>query len=249
MKIFSAHSRQPAEVPPRRPAPGVATERVPGGDAARADRIELSGDAPPQDPAERLAAFADAVHERLELQLRDASPEEARAIADALAEFDQNMARIQGALAEGALDRRDLARALQGTMEHLRGALAPEGPPTDPQVEGTRGGTPDGLERRLDALEEQVSARVAELAQSGLSAEQLAALREAHSAFAAGLERLQGAELGARGVHEGLEALFAALREDLGDLAADDAGAPSLYDRSLGTEDLTGGPSGIDHTV
>lgn len=241
------------------PAPGGG-----GNGTTRLDRVDLGSGG--KTHAERVAAFAEHIHRRL-AGLAGADRANAARLAAAEARFEHHVQRIQDALAEGALDRAELERALANVLDLLRGELAADGAQDGASAaamdaaSGTRGeGEPAGgaasAEERADELARSVTERVAALAQSGATDEELAHLREAHTEFLASLERARDSFFGSGAVGRGgfaqiVRSALAELREDLSSLFEDVRPGPvALYGRGAGVEELgRSGPAGIDATA
>lgn len=175
-----------------------------GGVRKGGDSLELSGDRPGS-PAARVAHFAEKIEARLAKMAENLGPEGKRLVAAATEKFQSNIDRVQSALADGTLSRRDLANAISNIMDGLRdglksggvdldqgGRALPSGPLRRVGVEGIREDDGDqGLTdvERIEQLAAGINERLDNL-RASTSGETSEALKNAQAAFNEHVQRI-----------------------------------------------------------
>ncbi len=197
------------------------------------DSLELSGDRA-GNPATRVAHFAEKIEKRLAHLAESLGPDGQRLLAAATEKFQSNIERLQGALADGTLSRRDLANALSNIMDGLRedlqsggvdfrqgGRALPPGQLRTTGVEGVPEG--DGDEgstdvQRIENLAAGIHERIQNLA-AETSGEAGEALKNALAAFDEHVQRilagLADGSLSAEGLEHALQNTMQMVEDDV----------------------------------
>jgi len=175
-----------------------------GGVRGGGDSLELSGDRPGS-PEARVAHFAEKIEARLAKMAENLGPEGKRLLAAATQKFRSNIDRVQSALADGTLSRRDLKNGLSNIMDGLReglkcggvdmdqrGRALPPGQLRNAGVEGVREDGGDGgltdverVENMAAGINDRIQGLIEEL--GGEAGE---ALKNAQAAFNEHVQRI-----------------------------------------------------------
>jgi hypothetical protein len=245
MKISASQLAAARAARPAAPAPAPAR----AADPVRAhdtDTVDLSKDGhgrevtgQGQSTSERVASFAENVHQRLEHLARSLDPSAEVDLGTVKAEFAQNVQRLQDGIAAGAFSDEQLATGVQNTLSLLTGGVREalglaEAPRTSDAAVRAAAAAGDadaaapsrasGLSpaERISALEDKVNERIAGL-MSGLDPDIARGVQAVQAQFAEHVARVQaGLESGsldpediARGMQSTLGLLAQGLREAL----------------------------------
>lgn len=224
------------------------------------DSADITGGAEQgQSPSERLASFADKVHDRLNA-LADKTGLD---LSQVQSDFSDYVQRLQDGIEDGSLNGADLERgvrnALALTATTVRSTMAPG------QIIGNQGlGKPGMADKpsqvvdsgsvnpgqspsdRLDGFEAQVNERIGALAE-GADEKTIAALRDAQQSFAMKLSELRsGLEDGsmdAASIGQGVQAALANLGENIQAAVAPKTEGQGTSGDEIGRGSLGGGAS------
>jgi len=203
-----------------------------------------------QTTAARVEALSESINERFAALVAELDGASVEGLEIAQERFEGHVDRLLNALANGELSGEALEQGVKNILDLARSDVqrslalseVPDGQqaPVDGSTEAST------AEARLDALADKVDQRFENLDTSGMSAEQLAELRDLKAGFESAMERLSDAtfEQGAIGreqLGEILGDIFDALKEDMAGLFGSPADGATLYHPVTGVEDLAGG--------